>query len=710
MKKFWLSAAAAGVLAAAMAPGAAAHDQRGATCIDPVCHSTALYEFDSSSGGGSGSATEARRYGAWGFDTAGMDRSVSPGDSFFRYANGTYLDNLEIPADRTRYGSFDLLRELSENRLKALVEEYAAAKPAATTDEGKIAALYNSFMDEARVEQLGAAPLRADLAEIRGLKTRRDVARYMGSTSGRFGGSFFGGYVTADAKAPTQNALYMFQAGLSLPDRDYYLKDSFKEQKAKYEAYVAQQLRNIGWENANQAAKDIVAMETRIAEVSWSRIESRDDDKTYNPMTIAELQRYAPGFDWNAWMQGADLASRTNRAIVAQNTAFPKIAQVFSETPIETLRAWQAFKLVDQASPMLSRQFADANFEFRNKTLAGQPQQRPRWKRAIQFTEGSIGEALGRAYVARYFPPESKAKMDKLVNDLRRALEVRINGLPWMSADTKAKALEKLAKFTVKIGYPTKWEDYSSLTVDAGDLYGNAQRAGMFAWRDNIEKLGKPVDREEWGMTPQTVNAYYNPTMNEIVFPAAILQPPFFDPDADPAVNYGGIGGVIGHEIGHGFDDQGRKSDGDGVLTDWWTAEDASKFMAQAARLGAQFDTYEPVPGAKVQGQLTMGENIGDLAGVTLALEAYRLSLNGQPAPVIDGFTGDQRVFLGWAQVWRGKYREAAMRQQVVSDPHAPPEFRVVGPLRNIDAWYEAFGVKEGDKYYVKPEDRVRIW
>ncbi len=707
MKKFWLCAAAAAALAAA-AP-AQAHDENS-PCIEPTCDLVALFPFAGASEGGAGTVIEARRYGTWGFDTAGMDTSVKPGDSFFRYANGKYMDALEIPADRTRYGSFDMLRELSENRLKAMVEEYAADKSLSpTSDQGKIAALYNSFMDEARIEQLDAAPLQSDLTAIKALKTRSDFARYMGTTQGRFGGSFFGGYVFADAKDPQINALYMFQGGLSLPDRDYYLKENFAEQKAKYEAYVTTLLRNIGWANPEQTAKEIVALETRIAEASWTRIESRDDDKTYNPMTPAELAAYAPGFDFAAWLDGASLG-RAEKIIVAQNTAFPKIAKIFSETPVETLRAWQAFKLTDQAAPMLSRRFADAAFEFRNKTLSGQPEQRPRWKRAVSFAEGSMGEALGRDYVERYFPPESKAKMDKLVADLRQAMANRINGLEWMSAETKVKALEKLEKFRVKIGYPTKWEDYSSLQVDATDLYGNAQRAGQFAWLDNAEKLGKPVDREEWGMTPQTVNAYYSSTGNEIVFPAAILQPPFFDPDADPAVNYGGIGGVIGHEIGHGFDDQGRKSDGDGYLREWWTTEDAAKFEAQAARLGAQYDTFEPLPGSKVQGQLTMGENIGDLAGVTLALEAYRLSLDGKPAPVIDGLTGEQRVFLGWAQVWRGKYRDAAMRQQVVSDPHSPPEFRVVGPLQNIDAWYEAFGVKEGDKYYVKPEDRVRIW
>jgi putative endopeptidase len=638
-----------------------------------------------------------------------MDTSVRPGDNFFRYANGKYMDRLEIPADRNTYGSFDMLRELSDNRLKALVTEYAAAHPAVDTDEGKIAALYNSYMDEARANQLDAAPLHADLQQIRALRTRADFARYQGSTQGRFGSGFFGAFVTADQKAPTENVLYMFQGGIGLPDRDYFLKDNFKDKKEAYQAYAARMLNMIGWDNSTQAAADIVALETKIAEAHWTAIESRDDVKSYNPMTIAELRRYAPGYDWNAYLQGAQ-ATAANRVIVTQNTAFPKIAKIFADTPIETLRAWQAFHLVDQAAPFLSRRFSDAQFEFRGKVMGGQPAQRARDKRAVSFAEGAMGEALGRGYVDRYFPPESKAKMEKLVADIQTALRTRIQNLPWMSPETKARALEKLGKFRVKIGYPVKWRDYSSLTVDPADLYGNAERAGEFAWLYNVHKLGKPVDRDEWGMTPQTVNAYYSSTGNEIVFPAAILQPPFFDPNADPAVNYGGIGGVIGHEIGHGFDDQGRQSDGDGVLRDWWTAEDASKFTIQTTRYGTQYDTYEPLPGFHVQGGLTMGENIGDLAGITLALEAYHVSLNGQPAPVLDGFTGDQRVFLGWAQVWRGKYRDATMQRLVASNPHSPPEFRVIGPMRNIDAWYEAFGVQPTDKYYVKPEDRVRLW
>jgi len=709
MKKYWLCAAAV----AALAVGASAQARPESFGVGLTGHQ-ALFAAEPAPAGAPGvlptGSTEALHYGTWGFDITGMDTSVKPGDNFFRYANGKYIDRLEIPADRNTYGSFDMLRELSDNRLKALVTEYAAnPNLAATSDEGKIAALYNSYMDETRVNALDAAPLAPDLRAIRALRTRSDFARYQGTTSGHFGGAFFGAGVTADQKSPNTNALYLFQGGLGLPDRDYYLKDNFKDKKAAYQAYAARMLTMIGWENANQNAAAIVALETRIAEASWTAIEARDDVKSYNPMTVRELQRYAPGFDWKAFLQGSD-AGDVNRVIATQNTAFPKIAKIFAETPIETLRAWQAFRLVDQASPFLSRRFADAQFDFRGKTMGGQPSQRSRDKRAVSFAEGAMGEALGRDYVARYFPPESKAKMEKLVSDIRTALEGRIRNLTWMSAETKAKAIEKLGKFRVKIGYPNKWLDYTTLSADPADLYGNAQRAGEFAWLDNISKLKKPVDKDEWGMTPQTVNAYYNPTGNEIVFPAAILQPPFFDPNADPAVNYGGIGGVIGHEIGHGFDDQGRQSDGDGVLRDWWSPEDASKFTAQTVRYGAQYDAFEPLPGFHVQGGLTMGENIGDLAGITLALEAYHISLNGQPAPVLDGFTGDQRVFLGWAQVWRGKYRDATMQRLVASNPHSPPEFRVIGPTRNIDAWYAAFDVQPGQKYYVAPEDRVRLW
>ncbi|EGF92575.1 pepO [Asticcacaulis biprosthecium C19] len=658
-------------------------------------------------GEGGTNLTSAARYGTWGVDLDGMDTSVAPGDSFFRYANGKALDALEIPADKTSYGAAYKLIDLAEARSQAIIEGLAARSDL-TGDDAKIAAMYRSMMDTQTVEARDAAPLAPLLASVRGIKTRSEMAAWMGRSSGTFGSSFFSAYVAADEKNPKINIVNMGQSGLGLPDRDYYLKDNFADKKAKYEIYVADMLRLIGYPNATQAAKDIVAMETKIAEVSWTRIERRDSTKMYNPFTRAELAAYAPGFDWAAYFKAAQL-DKASKVVVGENTAFPKIAQVFAETPLETLKAWETFRVIDQAAPYLSARFVRTAWTFRSKELGGSQQQRPRWKRAISAVEGSLGEALGRTYVAQYFPPESKAKMQALVDDLLSAMKVRIDNLAWMSPTTKAKAQEKLSKFVVKIGYPDKWRDYSGLTIDAGDLYGNQERTSAFDWAFQVSKVDQPVDKLEWGLTPQTVNAYYSPTQNEIVFPAAILQPPFFDPEADPAVNYGGIGSVIGHEISHGFDDQGRNYDGDGVLTDWWTAEDSDKFTVQATKLGAQYDAYEPVAGHKVQGALTMGENLADLAGLLIALDAYRISLDGKDAPVLDGFTGDQRAFLAAAQVWRSKRREATMIQLLAVDPHSPDEFRAIGPARNIDAWYEAFKVVDG-KYYLKPEDRVRIW
>lgn len=652
--------------------------------------------------------TKAPRMGSWGFDLTGRDTSVAPSKDFFDYANGNYLNKLEIPSDRSRYGAFDALQELSQQRMHAVLEK-AAGNPAAAGDEAKIGAFYRSFMDEAKVNALGAKPLAADLAAIRGIKSKDQMAEHMGSTMREFGGSFFGSYVHDDAKDPEVYAAYLFQGGLGLPDRDYYLEERFKPQKDAYQAYITKLLTLEGWDKPAENAAAIVALETEIAKVSWTRAERRDDDKTYNPFEIAKLQSYAPGFNWSAFLKGANL-SKANRVIVAENTAFPKIADIYAKAPLETLKAWAAFNLADQAAPYLSKDFDEANYEFRNKTLSGQPVQQPRWKRAVTATDNNVGEALGKLYVEAYFPPESKAKMEALVGDIRVAMKGRIEKLDWMGPETKAKALEKLAKFGVKIAYPDKWRDYSALQVKDGDLYGNIERATAFEWDYRAARFGGPVDDAEWGMTPPTINAYYQPTKNEIVFPAAILQPPFFDPEGDPAINYGGIGGVIGHEITHGFDDQGRKSDGDGRLSDWWTAEDAAKFDAQAKKFGAQYSAVEVLPGAHINGDLTMGENIADLGGLLLALDAYHLSLKGKPAPVIDGLTGDQRVFLGWAQVWRGKYRDDRMRQQLVSDPHSPPKYRVQVPVKNIDAFYEAFGVKPGDGMYVKPEDRVRIW
>jgi putative endopeptidase len=654
----------------------------------------------------------AERYGTWGVDLDGMDRSVKPGDDFFKYVNGKWAANTQIPADKTGYGAFAVLGDLSEARVHALLDRWAADKTLKPgSDEAKVAAVYRSYLDEAAAEKLDAKPMQPYLEAVKKAQTRDDIARIMGRSARGFGNAFFGAGVGDDAKNPDKYALYIGQAGLGLADREFYLRDNFKPQKERYQKYVADMLGLIGWADPEKSAADIVALETKIAEAHWTRAESRDRDKTYNPTTIADLEKSAPGFPWLVSFKEAGL-DKVDRAVVAQNTAMPKIAKIFGDTPVATLQAWEAFHIADDAAPLLSKRFVDTNWEFRSKFLNGTKEQRPRWKRAVAAAERTMGEAIGRTYVAEYFPPESKAKMEQLVAGLRASMKGRIENVGWMSPETKARALDKLAHFNVKIGYPSKWRDYSKLEIREGDLVGNAERAAKFEWARDLSRIGQAVDKQEWGMTPQTVNAYYQSTKNEVVFPAAILQPPFFDPKADMAVNYGGIGAVIGHEITHGFDDQGRKSDGTGMLRDWWAPEDAAKFEVQAAKYGAQFEAvnFPQLPGLHIIGKLTMGENIGDLGGILMALDAYHLSLHGQPAPVLDGFTGDQRVFMGWAQVWRTLTRDDALRQLITTNPHSPGQVRAFAPLRNVDAWYAAFDVKEGDANYIKPEDRVRIW
>jgi putative endopeptidase len=655
-----------------------------------------------------GSDLASPRFGTWGYDASGQDPATPPGKDFFRFANGAWFDREQIPPDRVRYGNTDKIAILSDNRTRALIMDAAAGR-IVDPDAPKVGEAFKAFMNVDRIERLDARPLAADLSTIKAEQTRTDIAAVMGQGVGAFQAQLFAVGIDADAKAPDRYAVYAGVDGLGLPDRDYYLLSQFADKKAAYLAYVAQMLDLIEWPDAQSAAKTVVDFETAVAQASWSRAERRDRDKTYNPMSPAELALYAPGFDYAAMLEGADLGG-VDRLVVTTNTAFPKVAAIFAATPIDTLKAWQAFHLVDNAAPYLSDRFVQARFAFRGKTLAGQPELRAREKRAGEFVNDTLGEAVGRIYVARYFTPEAKAKMDVLVGNIRTALAQRIQSVAWMSPQTKARAEAKLAKLTVKIGYPAKWRDYSALRIAADDLYGDAERAEAFEWAYDVARLGKPVDKLEWGMTPQTVNAYYRASGNEIVFPAAILQPPLFDPQADPAVNYGGIGAVIGHEITHGFDDQGRKSDGDGRLEDWWTPADAARFQAEAARLGAQYSQYEPVPGVHLKGDLTMGENIADLGGLLLALDAFHASLGGRPAPVIDGLSGDQRVFLGFAQVWREKIRDDAARQRAVSDPHSPGHFRVIGPLRNVDAWYDAFGIKPTDPMYLAPDQRVRLW
>jgi putative endopeptidase len=654
-------------------------------------------------------AASAGGYGAWGYDLSGRDANVKPGDDFFLHANGGWYARTEIPADQARMSTGFEVFTRAQAQLREIIEASAKAGAAGGPNAQKVGALYSAFMDEAALEKLDDKPLQPDLAKIRALTGKAGLAGLMGRAQGGFGASFFQAGVQPDAKKPDVNALYLTQAGIGLPNRDYYLSDAYKAQKAAYRAHVQKVLEMVGWAKPAEAADAILAMETKVAEASWTLAEQRDTEKTYNPMSRAELKKLAPGFEWDAWLAGMG-AGKVERVIVGEPTAFPKIAQVFADTPVSTLRAWEAFHTADQASPYLSKRFVDERFAFRGKALQGLQEQQPRWKRGVDLVNNNMGEAVGREYVAKYFPPESKAAMETLVANLRAAMKDRIERADWMSPQTKAQALEKLAKLRVKVGYPNKWRDYAGLKIDGGDLYGDVGRAAAFEWAFQVGKLGQPVDRDEWFMTPQTVDAYNNPLGNEIVFPAAILQPPFFNPKADPAVNYGAIGGVIGHEITHGFDDQGRSFDSDGVLRDWWTAEDAAKFKAEAAKLAAQYDAFEPVPGVHVKGQQTLGENIADMGGLLLGLEAYHMSLKGQPAPVIDGVTGDQRVFYGWAQGWRNKTRDEAIKQQLASDVHSPARFRVIGPMRNVDGWYAAFGVKEGDKYYLKPADRVRIW
>ena len=706
MNKTLLSLATVVALGLASAP-AAAHD----TCVDDACHTIALFDGANDAGGGSTDAIPANRFGTWGIDTAGMDTSVDPGADFFDYVSGTWASTTEIPSDRSSYGSFLVLRDLSEARVRKLLEGYALGDPATGGDAAKIAALYHGFMDEATIEKLGAAPLQPHLDAIRAAADKDAIAALMGRRNESFGGTFFGAYVSDDQKNPDTYALYLSQSGLGLGDRQMYLDEKFAPQRERYVQYVAQMLELAGWDAPQANAERIMAMETKIANAHWTRAESRDRDKTYNPVELAHIEHTAPGFPWATFFKAAGV-DYAERAVIRQGSAFPQIAQVFAETDLDTLKAWQAFHTTDNASPYLSKAFVDAEFDFRSKFLSGTPEQRPRWKRAVGYAESAMGEAIGRDYVQLYFPADAKAKMDDLVANVKAAMGARLEQLEWMSPATKAEAAKKLANFGLKIGHPDTWRDYTALQIANGDVFGNIQRASAFEWDYDRVRIGKPVDEAEWGMTPQTVNAYYSSVKNEIVFPAAILQPPFFDPDADPAVNYGAIGGVIGHEIIHGFDDQGRKSDGSGLLRDWWTAEDATQFEAEAAKLGAQYEAYEfpQLPDMHINGKVAMGENIGDLGGLTIALEAYRRSLDGKPAPVIDGFTGEQRLFMGWAQVWRTLWRDDALRQQLVNGTHSPGHIRAFAPLRNIDAWYEAFNVTEADPLYIAPEDRVRIW
>jgi len=646
--------------------------------------------------------------GDFGLDLSAGDKNVKPGDDFFAYANGTWDQSFKIPPDKASFGPFDRLDELSKERVRSIIEQSAAAHAASGTPEQQIGDYYAAFMDESAIEANGLAAAQADLERIAAAKSRADVARLFGTIGYA---TLFDVQLSPDYKNPDRYAVVITESSLGLPDRDYYLKDDpqLKALREKYVAYVAQMLTLGGSSDPHAQARDIMAFETAVAKGQWPIEKRRDVDATYNPRTKAQLIAYAPGFPWQAFLEVQQLGARQD-VVLGELTAMRDLAALFNRTPVPTLKAFLTFHYLNDNAAVLPQRFDQARFAFYGQTMRGQPQQRERWKRGVDAVDGAIGEAVGRLYVAKYFPPESKAKMQQLVADLRAALSERIDALDWMTPETKTRAHEKLAAFTPKIGYPDTWKDYSTLVVKRDDPIGNGRRAAQWWWDYQVARIDKPVDRSEWGMTPQEINAYYNPLNNEIVFPAAILQPPFFDPNADAAVNYGAIGAVIGHEIGHGFDDQGRKFGPDGSMRDWWTPKDAQVFNGRTARLIKEFSGFEALPGLHVNGANTIGENIGDLGGLNMAHEAYLLSLKGKPAPVIDGLTGDQRFFLAYAQVWREKYREGSLREIVMSDVHSPARFRVNGPLPNIDAWYVAFDVKPGDKMYLIPEERVRIW
>jgi len=643
------------------------------------------------------------QFGTFGFDTAGMDASVAPGDNFYAYANGTWARTTPIPPDKSNYGMFTLLDDLSKQRTREIIEE------AAKDPSNKIGAAYNAFLDTAAIEAKGLSPIQPWLDEVRGLSRKADYAALVARADRRGIAGPFPSFVNVDDKQNDQYILNMVQGGIGMPDRDYYLKTDPKivETRGKYLDYLTKMLALAGEANASARARAILDYETRIARAHWTRVDSRDATKTYNKMSVAQLQRRAPGFDFRSYLSG--IGADVDQLIVNQPSAFTGIARAIRAAPLQVLKDQLLVRSLSAYAAVLPKAVDDTNFAFYGTALSGTPQQEERWKRAVGFTTGALADPISQIYVERYFPPETKAAADELVRNVVAAMGRRIDQLTWMQPQTKARAKAKLANFTTKIGYPSQWRDYSALEIRPGDAFGNAMRSAEFEHSYQLGKLGGPIRKWEWFMTPMTINAYANFNMSEIVFPAAILQPPFFDPNADPAINYGGIGAVIGHEISHHFDDQGAKYDEFGRLADWWTPEDVKAFDAAGKALVAQYDQYEIFPGAKVQGALTLGENIGDLAGLTVAYDAYRHSLGRSEAPVIDGTTGDQRFYLGWAQIWRRNYREANLRQRLITDPHSPSEQRV-WIVRNLDPWYPAFDVRPGQKLYLAPADRVRIW
>ena len=673
-----------------------------------LCTSCATLRQDAPSGA---------KLGKWGVDLTSMDSATKPGDNFFLHVNGGWLKTAQIPDDRASAGSFQDLQILSEQRLRTIVEDLSKkSQSRMSVEERKLRDLYDSFVDTDAIEAKGLEPVRKDLDYLAGLSTHEQVASAMGSIR-LSTQSIYGIGMGIDDKNPNNYSVNLSQSGLGMPERDFYLSTQAEMVKTReaYRKYLADMMTLAGLSDAAARADRVLALETEMARVSWSRAERRDVDKTYNPMPASELKKLAPQFSWDAFLAETGIPLKTPEGheryvIVAENTAFGPLAKIFAATPVSTWRDYLTVHYLKSFAPYLPKRFDDLVFSFYGTQLTGRTAQQERRIRGTRLLDTSMGEALGKLYVARYFPPDAKAKMDVLVANLVKAFDQTLQTLDWMGPETRAKALEKNANFTPKIGYPSKWRDYTALQIVRGDLIGNVQRAAVYEWNRDVARINQPVDRLEWGMTPSTINAYYNASLNEIVFPAGILQPPFFDPNADDAVNYGAIGAVIGHEISHGFDDQGSKYDAKGVFQDWWTKEDRARFETRTAALVKQYDAYEPLPGLHVIGKQTLGENIADNAGLAIALKAYHISLNGKPAPVIDGLTGDQRLYLAFGQVWRTKMRDSAIRTQTVSGVHTVAQFRVVGPTRNQDEWYKAFNVQPGDKYYLPPEQRVKLW
>jgi putative endopeptidase len=649
-----------------------------------------------------------------GIDPANLDPKVRVQDDLYEHANGGFMASHPMPADKAWYGVFIKVRDDTLAELRVIVEGLRADPAAARDDDSrKIRDLYASFMDEGRIEARGVSPLATELARVDALAGKDQVAELLAHDYQVGIDAPYRPQVHQDARDSTRYVVDLAQSGLGLPDRDYYLKDDdakLKGMRAKYRAHVEKLLRLAGQGASAARTDDIVALETALARAQWTRVENRDPVKRYNPVEVAKLASVAPGYDWKRYLAAAEYDGKVGTIIVSQPSYLAGFARLLDETPLATWKAYFRWRVVEAFAPYLSNAFVDESFDFNGHVLRGIPQNRPRWERGLEAVQGSMGFALGRIYVDRYFPPQSKARMDALVKNLLAAYRESVDGLDWMSPETKKEAKAKLAAFTPKIAYPPKWRDYSSLRIDPSDLVGNLERAHRFEFERNVAKLGKPVDRDEWHMTPQTVNAYYNPEINEVVFPAAILQKPFFDPTADDAVNYGAIGAVIGHEISHGFDDSGSQYDGLGNLRNGWTRQDHENFAARTAALVAQYDAYSPIPGYHLNGKLTLGENIADNSGLAIAWKAYRISLGGREPPVIDGLTGPQRFYMGWASVWGEKMRDEEQIRRIKIDPHSPGRFRANGAASNQAPYYEAFGVKEGDRMYLPPERRVTIW